>query len=277
MMNESMNAVDTIDASFAALDWQGQALDCAQCAQSVAKQSGQMVRCGLQVACVEDRYALRIDRFFRWNPALARQYLRHPYFEVRAIAAKYVDVFYLPQLVKDVDETVRWSAVHRLAPRQLLALRQDPDREVRIRVAARLPEANLISMMADEDYFVRTIVARRLPQALLSYMKYDKDAEVRAEVAKRISVDGLLDMAEDASEIVRLVVVHRLPMGYLGHLMNDIDWRVRYEVARRAGSDIWSRLLDDEDEAVREMAHSRQSTRATAQVTQMQFGVGGRR
>ena len=44
-------------------------------------------------ACVHDRYARRIDRFFDWNPSLANDYLEHPHFEVRAIAAKFADVF----------------------------------------------------------------------------------------------------------------------------------------------------------------------------------------
>jgi hypothetical protein len=48
-------------------------------------------------ACMQDAYARRIDRFFRWHPALANEQLAHPYFEVRAIAARYADVFRCPR------------------------------------------------------------------------------------------------------------------------------------------------------------------------------------
>ena len=46
-------------------------------------------------SCVHDRYAKRIDRFFGTNPNLAIQYINHPYFEVRAVAAKYLDLFHV--------------------------------------------------------------------------------------------------------------------------------------------------------------------------------------
>jgi hypothetical protein len=36
-------------------------------------------------ACIRDR---RVERFLRGNPDLADQYLDHPYFEVRAGAAR---------------------------------------------------------------------------------------------------------------------------------------------------------------------------------------------
>lgn len=54
----------------------------------------------LRRACVNDRYARRIDRFFNWNPALANSYVRHEHFEVRAIAAKHADVFFLKPLLQ---------------------------------------------------------------------------------------------------------------------------------------------------------------------------------
>ncbi len=88
-------------------------------------------------ACVHDRYARRIERFFYWNKALANDYLAHPYFEVRAIAAKFADVFRLPPLLEDADETVRFSALIRLPRKYLLKMRHDPDREVRLTVAWR--------------------------------------------------------------------------------------------------------------------------------------------
>ena len=73
--------------------------------------------CRPKHACVNDRYARRIDRFFNWNPALANAYVAHPHFEVRAIAAKHASVFLLPPLLDDPEETVRWNAARRLPKR----------------------------------------------------------------------------------------------------------------------------------------------------------------
>ncbi|MHB1229941.1 MAG: 4Fe4S-binding leucine-rich repeat protein [Halothiobacillus sp.] len=99
-----------------AVDWQGRAFDCQGCADE-AKPAG---RCTLMQACVRDRYAKRIDRFFSWNPGLAKDYLDHPYFEVRACAVRHADVFHLPSMMDDPDETVRWSTAQRLTRRYLL-------------------------------------------------------------------------------------------------------------------------------------------------------------
>ena len=94
--------------------------------------------CRPQHACIQDRYARRIDRFLHWNPSLANDYVSHPHFEVRAIAAKSADLFRLTALLDDPEETVRWNAAIRLPYRYLLRMRSDPHREVRIRVAAKL-------------------------------------------------------------------------------------------------------------------------------------------
>ena len=118
-----------------AIDWQGREIECGACAHGELRAAG---RCALKHACVHDRYARRIDRFFSWNPELSSSYIDHPHFEVRAIAAKFADVFLLPPLLADPDETVRWNAVRRLPRRYLLLLRKDPHREVRIRVASLL-------------------------------------------------------------------------------------------------------------------------------------------
>ncbi len=141
-----------------AKNWCGNDIDCDACAHRGLRAQG---RCQLRRACVEDRYARRIDRFFDQNPALADRYLGHPHFETRAIAAKHANVFQLPPLLKDPDETVRWNAAQRLPRRYLLGLRQDPHREVRIRVAAHLGVEELRPMMDDADYYVRLTVARR--------------------------------------------------------------------------------------------------------------------
>ena len=118
-----------------AIDWQGRQVDCGPCTHRGVNEGG---RCALKHACVRDRYARRIDRFFTWNPELSNAYLDHPHFEVRAIAAKFADLVLLPPLLADPDETVRWNAVCRLPRRYLLLLREDPHREVRIRVASLL-------------------------------------------------------------------------------------------------------------------------------------------
>jgi hypothetical protein len=73
----------TTDDIDEAIDWQGCEVQCEGCAHADLIAAG---RCQLKHACVNDRYARRIDRFFQWNPALANGYLAHPHFEVRAIA-----------------------------------------------------------------------------------------------------------------------------------------------------------------------------------------------
>jgi hypothetical protein len=81
-----------------ARDWRGDEVCCGSCPhRELLSQS----RCRLKAACIEDRYARRIDRFFDWNPELANASLAHPYFEVRAVAAKYADLSQLPQLLSD--------------------------------------------------------------------------------------------------------------------------------------------------------------------------------
>jgi len=132
-----------------ACDWQGNEIDCGPCDHQALKDAG---RCRLRHACVHDRYARRIDRFFNWNPDLANSYITHPHFEVRAIAAKHASVFLLPPLLDDAEETVRWNAARRLPKRLVLRLRTDVHREVRIRIVSLLDDAELIPMMADPDY-----------------------------------------------------------------------------------------------------------------------------
>ena len=190
-----------------AIDWQGRQVDCGPCAHRGLNEGG---RCALKHACVRDRYARRIDRFFSWNPALSNAYLDHPHFEVRAIAAKFADLVLLPPLLADPDETVRWNAVRRLPRRYLLLLREDPHREVRIRVASLLEGGDLVPMMRDEDYYVRLTVARRVGADLLPAMMADDEAEVRRVVASRIGGGALHRMASDEDREVRLAAVRRL-------------------------------------------------------------------
>lgn len=238
-----------------AIDWLGQPLDCTVCRNADLLAAG---RCKATHACAFDRYAKRIARFFSWNPATADEYVNHPYFEVRAIIARHVNVFNLQRLSRDPDETVRLSAVTRLSQAQLRKLVVDPDREVRIRVAQRLEVSGLAELMFDPDYLVRSIVAGRLPAGLLRKLISDTDAEVRRQVAKRVDEEGLLAMCADEEADVRLIVAQRLRSALLHLVADDTDWRVRFEVARRTGdADLLAMLTADEDPMVREAATQR--------------------
>ncbi|MGO9547165.1 MAG: 4Fe4S-binding leucine-rich repeat protein [Rhodomicrobium sp.] len=237
-----------------AIDWQGQEIACDGCRHSELLAIG---RCSLKHACVHDRYARRIDRFFNWNEALSNDYIDHPHFEVRAIAAKFADVFRLPPLLADPDETVRWNAVRRLPRRYLLLLRNDPHREVRIRVASLLDEADLSPMIRDTDYYVRIVAARRVAPLLLPAMMADEEAEVRRVVASRIEGEALFLMAADKDAEVRLAVVRRLEPGLLAGFHLDPDWRVRYEAASRLPAGVLSEMRDDPDDMVRDFVRKR--------------------
>jgi hypothetical protein len=237
-----------------ALDWLGRAVDCSACPHQDRLADG---RCKPLRACVHDRYARRIDRFFDWNPDLARDYLAHPYFEVRACASKAAEIFLLPAMLDDPEEAVRWSAARRLPRRYILRLRLDPHREVRIRIAGRLEGADLLPMLNDEDYAVRQTVAKRLPPDLLVLMIHDADAEVRRVVASRIAQAALMRLARDGDPIVRLEAAKRLEPEDLKTLLKDSDWRVRYEVAQRADIEVIAPLATDDDPLVRECASER--------------------
>ncbi len=117
-----------------ARDWQGRELSCETCRYRELQAQG---KCEFKKACVYDRYVRRIVRFFERNPQLANDHLRDDYFETRAIASKHADVFRLPPMLDDPDETVRWVAASRLPHSYLLKLRNDPHREVRIRIVSR--------------------------------------------------------------------------------------------------------------------------------------------
>jgi hypothetical protein len=237
------------------LDWQGRPLDCGGCVHlALRDQDG---GCAPGRSCVRDAYARRIDRFFRSHPELAASHLRDPYFEVRAIAARHADVFQLPALIDDEDETVRLQIALRLPQRLLGRLRDDPHREVRIRVAQRLDLAELPTMLDDADYEVRKTVARRLPEALLPLLMHDVDAQVRKVVADRIPMPALWRMADDGSPEVRRVVAERLPASLLDALAGDPDLVVRHTAACRALGPVLQRLRADPEAVVREAADER--------------------
>src|ERR1035437_4028530 len=158
------------DADIAAVHWQGGAIDCSSCGHAELRQLPGQQGCEPGNACVQDVYARRIDRFMRWHPELADDKFTHPYFEVRAIAARYCSVFRLLSLIDDPDETVRLQIALRLPLAQLSRLANDPHREVRIRVAQRLSPTTLATMRSAPDYGVRELVALRLPLAILPTM-----------------------------------------------------------------------------------------------------------
>jgi len=241
-----------------ARDWLGEEVDCKSCAHRALLSAG---GCRLKHACVNDRYARRIDRFFNWNPGLANSYVSHSHFEVRAIAAKQASVFLLPPLLDDPEEAVRWNAARRLPKRLVLRLRVDVHREVRIRIASVLDDAELMPMMDDPDYYVRLVIARRVAPSLLARLINDVEAEVRRVVAQRIPCDWLLRMACDRDAGVRLEVAQRLTPELLSRLRYDPDWRVRYEVASRIAVGELAELADDGDGFVQDIARSRATGR----------------
>lgn len=123
-----------------ARDWQGQAITeacCARCAHAALRSHAQHP-CAPGHRCVHDAYARRIDRFFRHHPQLAGACLAHPYFEVRAIAARLTDLFGLTTLLNDPDETVRWEVACRATGAALAAMANDSEPEVRGRALARI-------------------------------------------------------------------------------------------------------------------------------------------
>jgi len=225
------------------VDWEGRDLDCDNCPTRSSE-----TRCELAHACVQDRYAKRIDRFFKWNPHLGNDYLAHPYFEVRAIACRHADVFRLHALIDDEDETVRLSVAVRLPLGQTVRLRNDPHREVRIRVAMRLEGSELLAMKDDEDYYVRKLVARRVPEAMLPRVMHDKEWEVRLEVAKRLPMPKLMEMCDDREVAVRREVVNRMPQAMLSRMAHDPAWEVRWEVAQRADHALAMQMASNDSE-----------------------------
>jgi HEAT repeat protein len=237
-----------------AFDWQGREICCSGC---VHRELTLEDRCKQKHICVQDRSPLRIEEFFKTNPGLANEFLSHPYFEVRAAAAKFADVFRLTALLDDEDESVRWNAALRLPRRFLLRLREDNHREVRIRVASTLDGDELAPMMSDPDYYVRQTVARRIGVAQLKHMIDDPDPEVRRVVAQRISAEWLPQLVNDSDASVCLAVAERLAPAQLLPLRFHAHFRVRYEVAGRVPISALDAMRTDEDPLVRERIQER--------------------
>jgi hypothetical protein len=237
-----------------ALDWQGQKLCCDGCVHSELIRED---RCRKKHVCVQDRSPSRIELFFKSNPGLANDFLTHPYFEVRAAAAKYADVFRLTALLSDEDESVRWNAALRLPHRFLLRLRDDSHREVRIRIASHLEGEELMPMMSDPDYFVRQIVARRIGIPQLKNMIDDPDPEVRHVVAQRIAPEWLVELIDDPDASVCLTLAERLAPAQLLPLRFHPALKVRYEVAGRVPVSALDAMRADADPLVRERVEER--------------------
>lgn len=234
--------------------FEGQPISCAAC--PLTSQHGEL-RCVIGYSCREDRYAPRVIRFFREHPELASDSLNHPYFEVRATAVRYANVFRLPPLLDDEDETVRAAVAARVPKRLLRVLMDDPHREVRIRVAQLLSVAQLPLMRHDPDYFVRAQVAARIAPAFLPAMLEDPDSQVRLAVAKRVAARELSGLWDDPDSLVRREVARRCDTWVLERMLTDEAWLVRYEVAGRAPAPMLRVLAQDADVEVSSRARAR--------------------
>ena len=146
-------------------------VSCQQCRFHAShKQQG---RCKPGDVCVLIESGRQIDRFFLFNPEYAKEYVKDPFWERRAIAARYVSQQLLITMMDDPDEVVRRAVAYRIPVEYLEKMIQDPDREVRITVADRLPLDQLEDMAEDPDYGVRLYVARRLAPGRLFRMIRD--------------------------------------------------------------------------------------------------------
>ncbi|MGK3899686.1 (Fe-S) protein, partial [Enterococcus faecium] len=74
---------------------------------------------------MRDRRSKRIDGFFARNPALAERYLKHPYFEIRVLAAKHASIFLLSPLIDDPEPDVRAMIAYRLPINGIAPLMRD--------------------------------------------------------------------------------------------------------------------------------------------------------
>ena len=236
------------------VDWEGAPLDCASCQFRARLAQGQ---CGLGWACVHDRYAKRIERFFVLNPELADDCLGMPYFETRINAARVATLFRLPSLLNDPDPGVRAMAILRLPVRHAERRIKDPDRRVRIAVAHRLPVDALLPMLSDPDSYVRQIAVRRAEPGVLPTLAHDEDPEVRRIVARRIREDWLGQFVTDDDVLVRREAARRIAPDRLHGFARDPDLRVRHDVAERALPDILAELAQDPEDVVRETAAER--------------------
>ena len=106
-----------------AIDWLGRPVSCGDCPHELIRAEA---RCDLGRICVRDRRSKRIDRFFAANPDEADNYLDHPYFEARVLAAKRATIFLLAPLLNDPEPDVRAMVAHRLPVNRIAALAETP-------------------------------------------------------------------------------------------------------------------------------------------------------
>ncbi|MEM8836638.1 MAG: 4Fe4S-binding leucine-rich repeat protein [Pseudomonadota bacterium] len=232
------------------VDWQGEPIECEHCVFQSRLDAGQ---CGQAWACVHDRYAKRVERFFLLNPDLADECLSMPYFEVRMNAARVATLFRLPPLLNDEDAGVRAMAVLRLPVSHARRMAKDPDRRVRIAVAHRLPVEDLLPVFSDTDNYVRSIAARRSEPGMLVVALSDDDPEIRRIVARRINDDWLNRFLNDPDPLVRREAAQRRPDLFA----KDPDLRVRHTAAERGSFDVAEALIADDEEVIREAAEAR--------------------
>lgn len=247
--------LDPMDTSSEALDWLGQPVSCRDCPHEAMHRDG---RCRKGNSCVRDQRVRRVDRFFNEHPNLADAYLDHPYFEVRARAAKWGTVFRIPDLLEDPEPEVRAMAILRLPLSRVAHLANDPERRVRMAVASRMDGHSLIKMYGVEgDYHVRVFIVRRMAPELLVVAAHDTEADVRRWVARRLPVDRLNCMLGDPEPLVRMELAERLPTAQLHLLKNDPDLRVRFTVAERIDISDVAFFANDEDPLIRDLAAER--------------------
>ncbi len=251
MRESGSDALDVEDGPF---DWLGNPVSCADCPYDETRAAG---RCDLGRICVMDRRARRIDRFFAANPAQAERHLAHPYFEVRALAARYASPFRLAALLDDPEPDVRATVALRLPLSRIGALARDREPRVRGALAQRLSGEALAALFDDEDCSVRLAAARRAEPPLLLRLIRDPDASVRREAARRAPVYALAGMIGDVDPLVRLEIAERLPAAGLTLLARDEDLRVRFVCAERLPIAALGPFAEDPDEVVRDVARQR--------------------
>ena len=222
-------------------------------------------RCGPGDACLFVDSGRQIDRFLARNREWAELSLHDPFWERRAIAAKWAPVEAIVSLIDDRDETVRRSVASRLDGEPLARLARDPDREVRVTVASRLPPPGLVQMMRDPDYAVRLQVARRLPHGRLPHMADDPDPVVRKEVARRLPAFALGRMARDPDPEVRAIAASRMLPGDADRMLEDPEWTVRAAAIDQASPAALEHVRDHDPEPdVRLLAAERLATHSSS-------------
>lgn len=229
--------------------------DCSVCAHHATLLAGS--RCQPGDVCVRAESGRQIDRFFRWNPDLAQDYLADPFWERRAIAVRYASPERAHELIDDTDEVVRRAVATRLPVDSLWRLARDPDREVRITVMTRLPADRLVDFIHDPDYMVRLQVAHRLPHGYLPKLAQDPDREVRKEVARRLPPFALSRMKHESDEEVRRIVAARMLPEDAAQMLGDDDWLVRFGAAGQAPIAALAMLLEDPEPDVRSLVRRR--------------------